>query len=177
MTSIAAPQLASELASLASSTSAAPVQLQLGQILSGTVIALLNDTILRLQTSAGQIDLAADTPLPAGTPVTITVGGSAQQPRIVITPIAGGARQSVPQLPEAASESNPQTGTGSAATISTLVAQAIHPQRTSSSPAIIRVRESLHSLRCKGLCRPESRPKRLHRPQRCASRQSRARPP
>ncbi len=105
---------------MASSTSAAPVQLQLGQILSGTVIALLNDTMLRLQTSAGQIDLAADTPLPAGTPVTITVGGSPQQPRIVITPVAGGVRQPMPQLPEAANESNPaQTDAGGAATIST----------------------------------------------------------
>ena len=108
---------------MASSTSAAPVQLQLGQILSGTVIALLNDTMLRLQTPAGQIDLAADTPLPAGTPVTITVEGSTQQPRIVITPVAGGTRQPMPQLPDAASESSPApTGAGGAATISTLAA-------------------------------------------------------
>ncbi len=105
MTSIAAPQLA-PLEPLASSAPAAPVQLQLGQILSGTVIALLNDTMLRLQTPAGLLDVAADTPLPSGTPVAITVEGTAQQPRIVVTPVADGQRQPVPQQPEAANESS-----------------------------------------------------------------------
>jgi hypothetical protein len=123
MTSIAASQIASELASLTSSALTAPVQLQLGQILSGTVIALLNDTMLRLQTPAGLLDVAADTPLPAGTPVAITVEGSTQQPRIVITPVSGGTRQPLPQPPEAANESSPtQISAGNAATISTLTA-------------------------------------------------------
>lgn len=104
MTPIAAPQLASELTSLASNTSAAPVLLQLGQVLSGTVIALLNNAMLRLQTPAGLLDVAADTPLPAGTPVAITVQGSAQQPRIVITPVTAGSRQ---PLPSQANEAGP----------------------------------------------------------------------
>ena len=108
---------------MTSSASAAPVQLQLGQILSGTVIALLNDTMLRLQTPAGLLDVAADTPLPAGTPVAITVGGRAQQPRIVITPVAGGPRQSLAQPPAAENESGPaQISSGNAATTSTLAA-------------------------------------------------------
>lgn len=96
MTSIATPQLASA----APSGPTAPVQLELsqtlgqmiGQILSGTVIALLNDTTLRLQTPSGLLDVAADVQLPAGTPVTIAVQGTAQQPQIVITPIADGSR-------------------------------------------------------------------------------------
>jgi hypothetical protein len=104
MTSIAAPQLTSELAALTSSGSVAPVQLQLGQILSGTVIALLNDAMLRLQTPAGVLDVAADTPLPAGTPVTIAVKGTPQEPKLVVTAVAGAPRQPVPRQPEATNE-------------------------------------------------------------------------
>jgi Flagellar hook-length control protein FliK len=95
MTSIATPPLAP----IASSAPIAPVQSQLsqtlgqmiGQILNGTVLALLNDTTLRLQTPAGLLDVTADTPLPVGTPVAIAVQGSPQQPQIVIAPAAAGS--------------------------------------------------------------------------------------
>jgi hypothetical protein len=130
MTSIAAPQLASELASLASSTSAEPVQLQLGQVLSGTVIALLNNAMLRLQTPAGLLDLAADTPLPAGTSVAITVQGTAQQPRIVITPVAGGSRQPLP--PQANEAGSTQITADRAATNS---ATAVPPSSATANEA------------------------------------------
>jgi hypothetical protein len=73
------------------------VQLQLGQILSGTVIALLNDATLRLQTPAGLLDVAADTPLPPGTQVAITVQGTTQQPEFVVTPVQNGSSQGAAQ--------------------------------------------------------------------------------
>ena len=108
MTPIATPQPASqltaELASLTSGAPVAPVQLQLGQVLSGTVIALLNDAMLRLQTPAGLLDVVADTPLPAGTPVTIEVKGTTQEPKIILTAAAIALRQPVPQQPETANE-------------------------------------------------------------------------
>ncbi len=94
MTAITAPQLAP----VAPSTAAAPVQLQLGQILSGTVIALLNDATLRLQTPAGLLDIVADTPLPPGTQVAISVQGTAQQPELVITPVQNGSSPPLAQL-------------------------------------------------------------------------------
>lgn len=121
MTSIATPQLASA----APSGPTAPVQLELsqtlgqmiGQILSGTVIALLNDTTLRLQTPSGLLDVAADVQLPAGTPVTIAVQGTAQQPQIVITPIADGSRPPTAQQTGASDEASPvPIGTNTAPT-------------------------------------------------------------
>ncbi len=90
MTPIATPQIAP----VASSAKVAPVQLQLGQILSGTVVALFNDATLRLQTPAGLLDIATDTPLPPGTHVAITVQGTPQQPVLVITPAQNGAAPS-----------------------------------------------------------------------------------
>jgi len=109
MSSIATPQIASVSASAA----VTPVQLQLnqalgqmiGQILDGTVIALLNETTLRLQTPSGLLDVATKTPLPTGTAVAIAVQGTAQEPRIVITPVADAARQPSTQPGEAARES------------------------------------------------------------------------
>jgi hypothetical protein len=111
MTSIATPQLSSA----APSAPTAPVQLELsqtlgqmiGQILSGTVISLLNDTTLRLQTPSGLLDVAADVQLPAGTPVTIAVQGTTQQPQIVITPIADGLRPPTAQQTGASDEASP----------------------------------------------------------------------
>jgi Flagellar hook-length control protein FliK len=133
MTSIATPQLAS----LPSSASVTPVQLQqsqalgqmIGQILTGTVIALLNDTTLRLQTPAGQLDITAETPLPAGTPVAITVQGTAQQPQIVIAPavVASAAQGSVPPPAQAgvSGETSPaQTGPNAIETSSTAAGSA-----------------------------------------------------
>ncbi|MGB7178870.1 MAG: hypothetical protein WBD33_18685, partial [Xanthobacteraceae bacterium] len=89
----------------------------IGQILSGTVIALLNDTTLRLQTPSGLLDVAADVQLPAGTPVTIAVQGTAQQPQIVITPIADGSRPPTAQQTGASDEACPvPIGTNTAPT-------------------------------------------------------------
>ncbi len=111
MTSIAAPQVAP----ITSSTPIAPAQpfqpqalgQMLGQILTGTVIALLNETTLRLQTPAGLLDVAAETTLPPGTPVSIAIQGSTQQPQIVITPApADPQRQPAPPA-EGASDSDP----------------------------------------------------------------------
>jgi len=93
MTPIAAPQLAPG----ASSAPAGQVQLQLGQILSGTVIALFNDATLRVQTPAGLLDVTADTPLPPGTQVAITVQGTARQPELVVTPVQNGSSQGAAQ--------------------------------------------------------------------------------
>ncbi|HEX3504934.1 MAG TPA: flagellar hook-length control protein FliK [Xanthobacteraceae bacterium] len=120
MTSIATPQLAP----IASSAPVAPVQLQfsqtlgqmIGQILNGTVLALLNDTTLRLQTPAGLIDVTADTPLPVGTPVAIAVQGSPQQPQIVITPVAAGSPQPPAQQAADAMTSS-QTSTNATETV------------------------------------------------------------
>jgi hypothetical protein len=121
MTSIATPQLAPA----APNAPTAPVQLELsqtlgqmiGQFLSGTVISLLNDTTLRLQTPLGLLDVAADVPLPAGTPVTIAVQGTAQQPQIVITPIADGSRPPTAQQTGASDEASPApVGTNTAPT-------------------------------------------------------------
>jgi hypothetical protein len=121
MTSIATPQLAPA----APSAPTAPVQLELsqtlgqmiGQFLSGTVISLLNDTTLRLQTPSGLPDVAADVQLPAGTPVTIAVQGTAQQPQIVITPIADGSRPPTPQQTGASDAASPAPiGTNAAST-------------------------------------------------------------
>ncbi len=61
--------------------------------MSGTVIALLTDATLRLQTAAGLLDIAADTPLPPGTQVAIAVQGTAQQPELVVTPVPNGSSQ------------------------------------------------------------------------------------
>ncbi len=73
------------------------MELQLGQVLSGTVIALLNDATLRLQTPAGLLDVTADTPLPPGTQVVITVQGTARQPELVVTPVQNGSSQGAAQ--------------------------------------------------------------------------------
>jgi hypothetical protein len=153
MTSIATPQLAS----LASSASVTPVQLQqsqalgqmIGQILTGTVIALLNDTTLRLQTPAGQLDITAETPLPAGTPVAITVRGTAQQPQIVITPAvvtpaAPGSGQPPPTQAEVSGESSPAqispdtVETNSTAAASANTSAANSSELTSASDAAAR---------------------------------------
>jgi hypothetical protein len=134
MSSIATPQIAS----VSASAPVTPVQLQLsqalgqmiGQVLDGTVIALLNDTTLRLQTQSGLLDVATETPLPTGTAVAIAVQGTAQEPRIVITPVSDAARQLPAQQAEAASESAVEqigartAGTNSAATSSTTTASA-----------------------------------------------------
>lgn len=121
MTSIATPQLAPA----APSTPTAPVRLELsqtlgqmiGQFLSGTVNSLLNDTTLLLQTPSGLVDVAADARLPAGTPVTIAVQGTTQQPQIVITPIADGSRPPTAQQTGASDEASPAPmGTNTAPT-------------------------------------------------------------
>jgi hypothetical protein len=121
MTSIATPQLAPA----APSTPTAPVRLELsqtlgqmiGQFLSGTVNSLLNDTTLLLQTPSGLVDVAADVRLPAGTPVTIAVQGTTQQPQIVITPIADGSRPPTAQQTGASDEASPAPiGTNTAPT-------------------------------------------------------------
>ncbi len=79
----------------------------IGRLVSGTVIALLNDTTLRLQTPSGLLDVAADVQLPAGTPVTIAVQGTAQQPAIVITPVADGPRPAPAQQTDVSDEPDP----------------------------------------------------------------------
>lgn len=116
MTSIVTPQLAS----VASGTPAAPAQTpqlqalgqMIGQILTGTVIALLNDnTTLRLQTPAGLLDVAAQTPLPSGTAIAVSVQGNAQQPQIVISPVSGGSQPPpVQQIEGSNQNSSPQIG-------------------------------------------------------------------
>jgi Flagellar hook-length control protein FliK len=116
MTPIAAPQIAP----VASSAPPAPVQLELGQILSGTVLALLNDTTLRLQTPAGLLDIATNTPLPAGTHVAITVQGTPQQPELVITPVQNGSSQPTAQQTGSSSEpGSPPIAVNSTETAST----------------------------------------------------------
>jgi Flagellar hook-length control protein FliK len=100
MTPIATPQLAP----VASNAPARPMQLQLGQVLSGTVIALLNDATLRLQTPAGLLDVTADTPLATGTQVVITVQGTARQPELVVTPVQDGSSQGAAQQGGSSSE-------------------------------------------------------------------------
>ena len=130
MTSIVSPQLAS----VASSASAAPAltpQLQalgqmIGQILTGTVIALLNDnTVLRLQTPAGLLDVAAQTPLPSGTSVAITVQGTAQQPQLVITPVPGGSQPPPAQEIDAPNQNiSPQIGANNTEENSTVASSA-----------------------------------------------------
>jgi flagellar hook-length control protein FliK len=141
MTPIVTPQLAS----IASSTPVAPLeppQLQalgqmIGQILTGTVIALLNDTTLRLQTPAGFLDVAADAPLPSGTPVTIAVQGTPRQPQIVITPVTSGPQQPpVPQGDVANESTAAQIGTNSAAQNSAAEASA-----TASAPNVAELAE------------------------------------
>jgi hypothetical protein len=89
----------------------------IGQFLSGTVISLLNDTTLRLQTPSSLLDVAADVQLLAGTPVTIALQGTAQQPQIVITPIADGSRTLTAQQTGASDEASPAPiGTNTAPT-------------------------------------------------------------
>jgi Flagellar hook-length control protein FliK len=121
MTSIATPQLTAA----APSAPTVPVQLELsqtlgrliGQIVRGTVTTLLNDTTLRLQTPAGLLDIAADVPLPPGTPVTIAVQGTAQQPQIVITPVADGSRSPPAPQTGVSEEASPEpAGTNTAPT-------------------------------------------------------------
>jgi Flagellar hook-length control protein FliK len=141
MTSIVTPQLAS----VASGTPATPVQppqLQslgqmIGQILTGTVIALLNDdAALRLQTPAGLLDVAAPTPLPSGTAVTVTVQGTAQQPQIVITPLPGGSQQPPAQQTEASDQIGPaRVGTNSAEKNSAAAASANSSVTNVTEPA------------------------------------------
>ncbi len=112
MTVIATPQVAP----ITPSTPVAPAQLfqtqslgqMLGQILTGTVIALLNETTLRLQTPAGFLDVAAETTLPPGTPVSIAIQGSTQQPQIAVTPAPADPQQQPPAPPaEGSSDSDP----------------------------------------------------------------------
>lgn len=114
MTPIATPQIAP----VASSAPVAPVQLQLGQILSGTVVALLNDATLRLQTPAGLFDIATDTPLPAGTHVAIAVQGTPQQPVLVITPTQNGAAPSAQPTDSSGEPGSSPLNVNSAATTS-----------------------------------------------------------
>jgi hypothetical protein len=91
------PVTSASLAALVASAAASAVpQLQLGDVLTGIVIAALDDSVLRLQLPAGTIDVAADVPLAPGTRVTLAVEGTSQQPNLVLSPIADdpGARSS-----------------------------------------------------------------------------------
>jgi Flagellar hook-length control protein FliK len=116
MTSIATAQLVP----ITSSTPVTPAQLpqaqtlgqqalgqMVGRILTGTVIALLNDTTLRLQTPAGLLDVAAETPLSSGTPVAIAVQGTTLQPQIVITPVPAGSQQQPAPPAEISAQGSP----------------------------------------------------------------------
>jgi hypothetical protein len=139
MTPIAAPQLAP----LAPSAPVAPVQLALGQILSGTVIALLNDSVLRLQTPAGLLDVKADTPLPPGTQVAIAVQGTAHQPELVITPVQNGLSQpSTPQSIASSAVGNAPAGANADDTIATASANSFAAnvaQSTDQSDTAVRI--------------------------------------
>jgi len=86
--------------------------------LSGTVLALLNDTTLRLQTPAGLLDIVTDMPLPTGTHVAITVQGTPQQPELIIAPVQGGSGQPSVQHSSGEPDGAP-LGTNSAETNST----------------------------------------------------------
>lgn len=96
---------------IAASAQAAPVQIQLGQIISGLVVALVDETTLRLQTTAGTIDVETDTTLPPGTPVTVSLQGTPQQPALVVTAVGGGTGQ-IATLPTAAAASEAETQAG-----------------------------------------------------------------
>ncbi len=69
----------------------AGVQLQLGQVIRGVVVAQIENAILRLQTAAGTLDLEANVPLAPGTLVELTVAGTPAQPQFVVTPVRGEA--------------------------------------------------------------------------------------
>jgi hypothetical protein len=119
MTAIATPQVSAA----APSSPVASVQLELsqtlgrliGQIVSGTVTTLLNDTTLRLQTPAGVLDVAADMPLRPGTAVTIAVQGTPQQPQIVITPVTDGVHAPPTQQAGVSEEPSPEPAAANAA--------------------------------------------------------------
>jgi hypothetical protein len=91
------PAAVSSAAPVTASATVAPVQLELGQIISGLVTALIDQTTLRLQTAAGLFDVTTSTTLPAGTPVTIAVQGTPQQPELIVTPVQDEANQTTPK--------------------------------------------------------------------------------
>ncbi|HUC48919.1 MAG TPA: flagellar hook-length control protein FliK [Xanthobacteraceae bacterium] len=122
----------SQLVPVAPSAPVAPAQLpqlqalgqMVGQILTGTVIALLNETTLRLQTPAGFLDVAAETPLPSGTPVAIAVQGTTQRPQIVITPVSAESQPPQPALQAGISHESSPAQIGASSAEESLPAQA-----------------------------------------------------
>jgi len=89
--------------------------LQIGQIISGVVIGLLNDTTLRLQTPSGLLDLTTNTSLPPGTPVALSVQGTPAHPELVVTPVQTSSGQSsAPDVEETPNATSPRPNVGTA---------------------------------------------------------------
>jgi hypothetical protein len=78
--------------------------LQSGATLRALVAGTVGDSMLRLLLPGGSLDLPAKIPLPAGTPVEVSVKGTPAQPQITIRPLADAApsgRTASPVLPGA----------------------------------------------------------------------------
>ena len=95
---------------VAAAPAIAGVQLQLGQVIRGFVVAQIENAILRLQTSAGTLDLEANVPLAPGTLVELTVAGTPAQPQFVVTPLRGEVTAPSYQSPENANTASVQAG-------------------------------------------------------------------
>jgi hypothetical protein len=93
MTALTVPAIVTTTVPGAASATAPQPQLgqQLGQVITGLVVAQTADMTLRVQTAAGTFDAKADAKLAPGTAVAISVQGTARQPELVVTPIAGGS--------------------------------------------------------------------------------------
>lgn len=82
-----------------------PLTLQPGAALTATVLAVLDDSTLRLQLAGGTLDLKTGQPLAQGTRVLLTVAGTPAQPTLTLAPVAA------PRLAAIASVATPAGGT------------------------------------------------------------------
>ncbi len=101
-------------APLPSGGQTAPLSLLVGQTISAVVVALLNDTTLRLQTPSGLLDLTTAASLPPGTPVALNVQGTSAQPEITITPVQNSGQPTARDMEGATNAASPQPDIGTA---------------------------------------------------------------